>query len=158
MTKSERFDCGAGLRVAVALTGTLSTAGAEAALSGTVIDRFTDFGGVQYNSAVLLVAATEGEAGAIGGTDDVDVAVVVNDGATSSPVTLYATLATADELLTDGAATPGFKAYKVDLSTVNRYFRPVITPDFSASGTDTAVIAAYWVFGGASNYPTTLQA
>lgn len=156
MTKSERFDCGAGLKVAVALTGTSSTAGAEAALSGTVIDRFTDFGGVQYNSAVLIVHATE--TSGIGTPDDLDIAVVVNDGATSSPATLYATLATADEILTDGGATPGFKAYKVDLSTVNRYFRPVITPSFDAADTDVAVIGAFWVFGGPSNYPTTLTA
>lgn len=155
MTKSERFDFGSMCRVATALTGTSSTAGAEAALSGAVIDRFTDWD-VQYGSALLIVHATE--TAGIGTPDDLDIAVVVNDGATSSPATLYATLATADEILTDGGATPGFKAYNVDLSTVNRYFRAVITPNFDAADTDVAVLGAFWVFGGPDKFPTTLTA
>lgn len=155
MTKSERFDFGAQCRVALALTGTSSTAGAEAALNGAVIDRFTNWD-TEYGSAILIVHATE--TSGIGSPDDLDIAVIVQEGDTSTPDTTFATLATADEILTDGGATPGFKAYKVDLQGIKRYFRVQVTPNFDAADTDVAVLGAFWVFGGPRNFPTTLVA
>ena len=54
---------------------------------------------------------------------------------------------------TGGTTEVGVARMDVDLSGIKRYFRLVVTPDLSASGTDTAEFAACFVLGGQDKAP-----
>ena len=52
-----------------------------------------------------------------------------------------------------GSTETGVAVMRVDLSGVKQYFRCAVTPDLSASGTDTATFGAMFVLGGLQNMP-----
>ena len=54
---------------------------------------------------------------------------------------------------TGGTTEVGVVKHDVDLSGIKRYFRIAVTPDLSASGTDTAEFAGCLVLGGLDKAP-----
>lgn len=66
-----------------------------------------------------------------------------------TPSTDFGVLATSD----GGSTEVGCASFDADLSGLKRYFRISVTPDLSASATDTAAFAACFVFGGQDEAP-----
>lgn len=54
-----------------------------------------------------------------------------------------------------GSTETGVVEFDFDLQTAKQYVRMQFTPDLSASGTDTAEIAAIYVLGGSNENPVT---
>lgn len=61
-----------------------------------------------------------------------------------------AVVATGD---TGGSTERGVIEIDVDLNMANQYIRSQVTPNLSASGTDTCNISVVWVLGGARTLP-----
>lgn len=162
MTLAETCNIGAYLAVKAASTPVASTAGAEAAITGLTIDRLAL--GQYFRSAVIIVHAHD-LGNTIADGDDVKITLKVEESDDNfstrndyvPPRAASATIAD-DERLFLGTATHGTKAYAVDLSEAKRYIRIEVTPNFSAANTDTVDLSSFWVFGGADQVPTTLNA
>lgn len=165
MTLAETCDIGAYLAVKNGMASTIATAGGSgdnAEVTGTTIDRLAL--GQYFRSAIVLIACNDG-AGGVGAAETVKVTFNIehsDDNFSSTddyiqPGATSTVIANAETIYT-GTATSGIKAYKVNLSEAKRYVRLMVTPNLSASGTDQAYTQAFWIFGGADQVPTTLNA
>lgn len=157
MNQAESRDVGAYLAVRAGLAPTASVAGAEAELTGITIDRLGT--GNLFQSAVVLAYVTEtGDVIADGDTVKVTINIEHSDDNFSTtadyiPPGYSSTVISNDVQLFAGTVNYGFKAFAVDLSQAKRYVRLMVTPNFSASGTDTGLVSAFWILGGPNEAP-----
>lgn len=147
MAHSAGHDIASGLltRVAVAdQTATGGGAGDGTDFTGLVID--TQSLGARYNAAALSVVGRSTQASG----NSLTVAVKVEKSANNSDWVAHLGTTTAyTQTATGGALTAASAggAVNVRLDTASRYVRAVVTPTLSATGTDTAIVSAHWVFG-----------
>ena len=129
---------------------TAAGTGDNTQIVGNIVDRnanYTPLSGVfavAYNTT-LAASQTLSLAYTIEGSDNSDL---------SSPTTL----ATATSYVIVPSATAaqtvsGVVEVNLNFRTAGQYVRGKFTPDLSASGTDTAGVAAVWVLGGSDTLP-----
>jgi hypothetical protein len=126
--------------------GTLTAAGTgdNTEVTSLGVDR------LGFGSAVLVVAGRS--SAAVGET--LKFTVKISDSDDNSSFSSDTTLATTVTVLAGGASPQSF-VYELtlDLAAYKRYVRFKLTPDLSASGTDTAQYGATLVCGGAVSKP-----
>lgn len=137
---------GALLKAGAVYGGTLTAGGAGDATEVTSpgVDR------LGFGSGVLVIAGRTNAAA----SETLKVTVKISDSADNSSFGSDTTLATAVTIATGGASAQSFVyELNLNLASYRRYVRFKITPDLSASGTDTAQWGAAIVLGGAVQKP-----
>ncbi len=139
--------------VRAAILNTAATAagsGDSTTITGASID-LTSLG-ARFNSAALMV----GSSATMASGESLAVKYILQYSSNDSDWTGVATVATLyTHTATGGAATAAARGgvVNMDLTKAGRYIRATVTPDLSRAGTDTAVVAAVWAFGGADRIP-----
>lgn len=137
-------------RAAANTAATAAGTGDNTAVIGAIIDRVA-IGTPQ--SAVLAIPFTA----TLGEDETLSIGYTVQEGQDSG-LSDAATLQTAALAVvatgpSGGGTVTGTFEVNVPLMAAGRYVRANFTPDLSASGTDTAALAAVLVFGGAERLP-----
>jgi len=130
--------------VAIVLTAAATEDGVK--ITGESIDR------LGYDSAALVVTAKA----SLANTKTLSFAAEYQDSADNSTWNTAVALYASTVLLTgsgSGTNEEGTKETALDLRGLARYIRFNVTPDLSATGTDTAVWAAVCILGGADRLP-----
>lgn len=127
---------------------TAGGSGNNSALTGAAVDR----AGLEYPLSCVL--ATFAEATLQSG-QTLTLTTKLQHSANNSDWADFATEAAAVVATgpSGGGAVTATHELDVDLSGANEYVRAVVTPDLSASGTDTAVVMAAICFGGEPELP-----
>jgi hypothetical protein len=122
---------------------TAAGTGDNTSKTGIVIDRQA------LNMPMSAVAAVLADATLASGAN-LKVTFTISEGPDGTNFSTYQTSAAQTTLTAAGGATTksGETRLAVNLSGARRYIRLDHVPDLSASGTDTAVTRAVWVFGG----------
>lgn len=125
----------------VALQTATSTAGAEAALAGEVIDRFIDTNDI----AGSVNFALKYEGLSLTADETVALAITVQD--SDNGTDFNTAVAVATYTLTDASDTEGVLTGEVNLSVMGRYVKFTVTPAFTAADTDTVDLDAVAILG-----------
>lgn len=156
MNRADVFDGGFRARSAHASYQTLTAAGSgdNTEADGAYADRYDSASGIAKSAKLVIgyravLAAGETLSIAANIQDDADGAGAGTD---YGDAYASAVVATGDS---GGSTEQGVIELDFDLGSAERYVRSQITPDLSASGTDTAVVWAMWVFFGADKAPMT---
>jgi hypothetical protein len=134
-------------RAAANTAATAGGSGDNTAVTGVIIDR-AEIGSPQ--SAVLAIPFTA----TLAADETLSIGYTVQEG-NAANLSDAAVLATADPVVvaTGAGTVTGTFEVNVPLAGAGRYVRANFTPDLSASGTDTAALAAVLVFGGSDRLP-----
>ena len=120
--------------------------GDNTAVTGVIIDR------ASYKYPQSMVASLSWQAVLAASKKLTMKSVVIEHGDASnlSDAANYVAPADVDVKVDGGSGGTyrGAQEYNVDLSAAKRYIRLKYTPDLNASGTDTAEVAAQFIFGG----------
>lgn len=133
-------------RVCGLATATAAGTGDNTAVTGATIDR------QGYGSGKFVVAWKT----TLGASETLTIAAEYQDSADGSTWNTATSLQAATTVKT-GAATNavGEEEFNVDFAGLQRYVRFNFTPNLSAAGTDTAVVAGTLIMGGADELPAT---
>lgn len=147
--------------IGAALVSRISSAGIDAVAAGAgddteavgaIID-LDSIGNPQSAKAIIAYTTT------LADTETLSIACDVDHGAASDLADAAQFLAgqasTVVETASGAQTLTGVVELDVNLSGAKRYIRLQFTPDLSASSTDTAELAAVWVFGGFRELPAT---
>lgn len=152
MTPAVQHNIAAFITPVIAIAQTSATAGGtgdNTAITGITIDRNAVSTGSKPLSAIVSVLYDTVMTDTKTLTLKTQKIEHSDDGSTWSD---YATFGDVTIAKT-GTNTRGATKLAVDLGSAKRYVRFDVTPDLSASGTDTAVIGAAWVFAGFDRLP-----
>lgn len=130
--------------------GVAGTSFSGGAIHGTGIDRLA------LNNPLSLVIAVNA-ASTLTATKTLTVHTIVEhsvDNATWSTYTQPNGVQPVDLVQSATGANVGSQVTNVDLSAANEFVRITVTPTLSNTVTDTAVVAASLIFGGAGEVPT----
>ena len=118
---------------------------------GYTIDRQDASGGLAMSAKIVTVSLHN-----LADTETLSLAHEYEDSADGTTFnTAVAIEASTVKATASGAVTGGTFSdeHILDLSPLNRYFRINVTPDFSASGTDTGLFATVVILGGFETTP-----
>lgn len=134
-------------RAAANTAATAGGSGDNTAVTGAIIDR-AEIGSPQ--SAVLAIPYTA----TLAAGETLSIGYSVQEG-NAANLSDAAVLAAADPVVvaTGAGTVTGTFEVNVPLAGAGRYVRANLTPDLSASGTDTAALSAVLVFGGSDRLP-----
>jgi len=132
---------------------TAGGAGDNTQVNGLIIDRLKS--GRKFAHSAALVITYEA---VLAATKTLSLAADIQHGANSalSDAAVLSTGIAATVVATGptgGGTVRGAKIVAVDLGSAKQYFRARITPDLSATATDTAKVSATWILGGLESRP-----